>query len=98
MTKNSMLGESWRGYLVSTVFSPQACLRRDKMKRNSMDRLIGKYCKIVTKEPGEERSYVVTGMVKDIDHTAGFIIIESEQGPGCLNIKAIVAIKPKANR
>ena len=65
------------------------------MKRNIIDGLIGKYCKIVTKEPGEERAYVVNGMVKDIDHDAGFIVIESDQGPGCLNIKAIVAIKPR---
>ena len=68
------------------------------MKRNSMDGLIGKYRKIVTKEPGEERSYVVTGIVKDIDHDSGFIIIKSDQGPGCLNIKAIVVIKPKVKR
>ena len=65
------------------------------MKKNSMDRLIGKYCKIVTKEPGEERTHVVTGIVKEIAHDAGFIIIESNQGVGCLNIKTIVAIKPK---
>ena len=68
------------------------------MNQKCVDKLIGKYCKIVTKEPGDERTYIVTGMVKDIDHNAGFIIIESEQGPGCLNIKAIVAIKPKAKR
>ena len=65
------------------------------MKKNSIDKLIGKHCKIVTKEPGEERSNVVTGVVKDIDHSTGFIMIESTQGIGCLNIKTIVAIKPK---
>ena len=65
------------------------------MKRNSIDRLIGRYCKIVTKEPGEERAHVIFGMVKDIDHDEGFIIIESEQGLGCLNIKTIEAIKPR---
>ena len=68
------------------------------MKENGMDRLIGKYCKIVTKEPGDERSYVVTGMVKDIDHDSGFIIIESEHGLNYLNIEVIVAIKPKIKR
>jgi len=65
------------------------------MKENSMDGLIGKYCKIVTKEPGDEGSYVVIGVVKDIDQDVGFITIESDQGVGCLNIKSIVAIKPK---
>jgi len=38
---------------------------------------------------------VVTGIVKDIDHDEGFITIESKQGLGILNIKSIVAIKPK---
>ncbi|MCK5261551.1 MAG: hypothetical protein KAJ44_05180 [Thermoplasmatales archaeon] len=65
------------------------------MTRNIMDRCIGRYCKIVTKEPGEEKAIVVTGIVKDIDHDGGFITIESKQGLGMLNIKTIVAIKPK---
>lgn len=68
------------------------------MDKKCVDKLIGKYCKIVTNEPGDDRSYVVLGIVKDIDHDAGFIIIESEKGIGCLNIKAIVAIKPRAKR
>jgi hypothetical protein len=65
------------------------------MKENSMDGLIGKYCKVVSKELGNEGSYVVIGIVKDIDHNAGFITIESNHGLGYLNIKSIVAIKPK---
>ena len=64
------------------------------MSRKSLDKLIGKYCKIVTKEPGEERAHVISGMVTDIDYDAGFIIIKSHQGSGCLNIKTIEAIKP----
>jgi len=60
-----------------------------------VDRLIGKYCKIVTKEPGEDKSHVVTGLVKNIDHDDGFITIESWQGLGVLNIDTIIAIKPK---
>jgi len=60
-----------------------------------VDRLIGKYCKIITKEPGEDKSHVVTGLVKNIDHDDGFITIESWQGLGVLNIDTIIAIKPK---
>ena len=60
-----------------------------------MDRCIGKYCKIVTKEPGEGKARVVTGIVTDIDHDTGFVMIESDEGVGCLNIKTIVAIKPR---
>ena len=65
------------------------------MKENSLDRLIGKYCKIVTKEPSEEKAHTVTGIVKDIDHDAEFIIIESKDGTALLSIKTIMAIKPK---
>lgn len=68
------------------------------MKGKCVDRLVGKYCKIVTREPGDEKSYVVTGIVKEIDHDAGFITIESSQGLGCLSIKTIIAIKPKVKK
>ena len=65
------------------------------MDEKCADRLIGKYCKIVTKEPGEDKSHVFTGLVKSIDHDDGFITIESWQGLGVLNIDTIIAIKPK---
>lgn len=65
------------------------------MPGNIIDKCIGKYCKIVTKEPGEEKANVVTGIIKDIDHDEGFVTIESNQGVNCLNIKTIVAIKPR---
>ena len=68
------------------------------MNRKCVDKLIGKYCKIVTKEPGDDKPYVVTGIVKDIDHDAGFITIESMQGLGCLSISNIIAIKPKTKK
>ncbi|HEC81093.1 MAG TPA: hypothetical protein ENI42_01525, partial [Thermoplasmatales archaeon] len=69
-----------------------------KMERKYMDRLVGKYCKIVMKEPGEDRASVVSGILEDIDYDSGFIIIDSSQGLGCLNIKSIVAIKPGSKR
>jgi len=65
------------------------------VKRNTMNRLLGKYCKIVTKEPGEEKARVVIGIIKDVDNDAGFIVIESVQGTNCLSMQTIVAIKPK---
>jgi len=68
------------------------------MEKRTMDKLIGKYCKIVTKEPGEERAHVFFGMLTDVDHEAGFIVVESSQGLGCLNIKIIEAIKPRTKK
>ena len=68
------------------------------MKQNTMDRLLGKYCKIVTKEPGEEKARVVTGTIKDVDNDMGFIVIESIQGTNCLSMQTIVAIKPSSKK
>ena len=65
------------------------------MNGKCVDKLIGKYCKIITKEPGKERANVVTGIVIEIDHDAGFLTIESTQGIGCLNINTIVSIKSR---
>jgi len=59
-----------------------------------MERLVGKYCKIVTKEPGEDRASVVTGILEDVDYKDGFILVDSSQGLGCLRINTIIAIKP----
>jgi len=68
------------------------------MEKKYMERLVGKYCKIVTKEPGEDRASVVTGILEDVDYKDGFILIDSEQGLGCLRINTIVAIKPGRKR
>lgn len=62
-----------------------------------MERLVGKYCKIVTKEPGEERANVVTGILEDVDYKYGFIVMDSSQGLGYLRIDTIIAIKPSKN-
>ncbi len=64
------------------------------MTKRYMEKLVGKYCKIVTKEPGEERANVVSGILEDVDYTDGFILVDSSQGLGCLRIDTIIAIKP----
>ena len=64
------------------------------MGKRYMEKLVGKYCKIVTKEPGEERANVVTGILEDVDYKDGFIMIDSSQGLGCLRIDTVIAIKP----
>ncbi len=64
------------------------------MKEKYMGKLVGKYCKIVTREPGEERASVVTGILKDVDHEKGVLMIDSGQSLGCLSITTVIAIKP----
>ena len=73
-------------------------MKGKKMEKKGMERLIGKHCKIVTKEPGDEKAHVVFGMVSLIDYNAGFLIIESNRGTGCLNMKTIEAIKPSPKK
>ena len=59
-----------------------------------MEQLIGQPCKIVTREPGAERASVIIGTLQDIDYNDGFLLVDSERGPGCLRINTIIAIKP----
>lgn len=68
------------------------------MEKKYMERLVGKYCKIVTREPGEERTNVVTGILENVSYKDGFIFIDSSQGLGCLRIDTVVAIKPGRKR
>ena len=68
------------------------------MKKKYMEKLKGKYCKIVTKEPGEKRASVVTGIVEDIDYEDGFVVVDSDMGVGALSINTIIAIKPGSQR
>jgi hypothetical protein len=65
------------------------------MKDQILNRLIGHYCKIVMKEPGDTKVHVVTGTIQEIDQHAGFLIVKSINGFWCLNINEILAIKPK---
>jgi len=68
------------------------------MMENTMDRFKGKYCKIVSKEPHEEKAHAVVGTVKDIDHYEGLILINSKRGTYVLSTETIIAIKPTTKR
>ena len=68
------------------------------MKGKSIDRLIGKYCKIVAKEPGLKKATVMYGTIKQINPNIGLIFVESDKGLGCINIKTITAIKPSRKK
>jgi ribosome maturation factor RimP len=65
------------------------------MTTNHLDRMIGQYCKIVIKEPGDLKAHVITGTIQEIDHQTKFMMVESYDGVNCLSLEAIVAIKPK---
>ncbi len=64
------------------------------MNEENLDKLLGKRCKIVTKEPGDEKNHTFIGIIKEIEYDEKLIIIESSQGTGCLSMESIVAIKP----
>ena len=64
------------------------------MEKKYMERFKGRYCKFVTKEPGENRATVTNGLLEDVDYKDGFVIVDSKQGLGALRIDTIIAIKP----
>jgi hypothetical protein len=66
----------------------------DMVGRN-MDKLIGKYCKIVVREPGEERAHTIFGMLTNIDYDERLVVIESNPSSVYLSLDTIVAIKPR---
>jgi len=68
------------------------------MNENSLDKLKGRYCKIVTQEPGEYGVTVFYGEITDIDYESGFLIIESDKGIGVINLEVVEAIKPAKRR
>jgi hypothetical protein len=63
-----------------------------------MDRLIGKYCKIVVREPGEERAHIIFGMLMNIDYNERLVVIESNPRSVYLSLDTIVAIKPRRQK
>ena len=73
----------------------QYVLEGRKMVKRFMDELIGKYCKIVAREPGENRAHVIFGILKDINYDKRLIVIKSNPGLKCLSMESIVAMKPK---
>jgi len=68
------------------------------MERKSLERLIGKHVKIVTKEPGDERTRMLTGKVTDVDLDEGFLMVETRDGECCLSVQVIIAIKPREQK
>ena len=65
------------------------------MTSNNLDKLIGKYCKIAVREPGEVRAHTIFGMLTNIDYDEGLIVIESNPTPVHLSLDTIVAIRPR---
>lgn len=65
------------------------------MVGRTMDKLIGKYCKIVVREPGEERAHTIFGMLTNIDYDERLVVIKSNPDLKCLSMESIVAMKPK---
>lgn len=60
----------------------------------NLDNLVGKRHKLVIQESDNEKVYSIFGIIRDIDYDNGLITIESDEGLGCINIRAIKAIRP----
>jgi len=65
------------------------------MSRRCINKLIGKKCKIVAREPGEKNPFTMSGTLTEFDDKNGLLVIESKKGIGCINIATIEAIKPR---
>lgn len=63
------------------------------MEPKYIERLVGKYCKIVTKAPGERKGSVVIGLLENIDYLDNSIVIELREGEDIVHIDHIIAIR-----
>ena len=68
------------------------------MSKKTLNKLIGQYCKIVIKEPGNKKTSVMFGYLKDVDYKKNFVVLESSDGLGMINKNSIVAIKPSQQK
>ena len=60
-----------------------------------MDKLIGKYCNTVVREPGEKRAHIIFGMLTNIDYDERLVVIKFNPRSVYLSLDTIVAIKPR---
>ena len=65
------------------------------MKKEIIDKFLGKYCKIITKETSGEKTHTITGVISDFDRDEGSIGIDSTKGLFYLRIDTILSIKPR---
>ena len=64
------------------------------MKSKYIEKLLGKYCKIITKNPGEKKGKVRIGFLEDINYLDNSIIIELKEGVDTIQVENIIAIRP----
>jgi len=89
---------TWHVLYSILMYRKEKWKRFFSMKQKSLERLIGKHVKIVSKEPGDERTRIVTGKVTDVDLDGGFIMIETCDGECCLSVQVIVAMKLRTKK
>jgi len=63
------------------------------MEPKYIERLVGKYCKIVTKAPGEKKGTVKIGLLEDINYLENSITLELKEGEDIVLVDNIIAIR-----
>ena len=65
------------------------------MKKDIIDKFLGKYCKIIMKELDGEKTHAITGVISGFDQYDGSIVIDSARGIFYLKVDIILSIKPR---
>lgn len=63
------------------------------MDQKYIERLVGKYCKIVIKAPGKKKGMVRIGLLEDINYLDNSITIELREGEDIVYVDEIIAIR-----
>jgi hypothetical protein len=69
--------------------------REKFQKKNIIEKYLGKYCKIITKETSEGKTHAISGIIVNIDQDEDEIVVETFRGVFYLKIETILKIKPR---
>ena len=65
-----------------------------KMKRDELDELIGKYCRVISKVSESEEAFYDFGTLKDVGHEDDFILVDTKSGLKHLRLDDVYDIIP----
>jgi len=69
--------------------------RKNFKKKDIIEKSLGKYCKIITKETREGKTHTISGIISGIDQDEGEIVMEATKGVFYLKVDTIKSIKPR---
>ncbi len=65
------------------------------MKNDIIEKFLGKYCKIISKDIREKKTHAISGIIANFDQDDDLIVVETTKGVFYLKADTILNIKPR---